>query len=71
MDLWPARRCTDEPRVAIRCCDVHAVTRISTSCTPGRVWMTAPQRHLDPIPLLLRDGVLSLAVPAEPIGASA
>src|SRR5271156_1795903 len=27
--------------------------------------------HLDPIPLLLRDGVLSLAVPAEPIGASA
>ena len=30
-----------------------------------------PQRHLDPIPLLVRDGVLSLAVPAEPIGASA
>src|ERR1700744_2452609 len=29
------------------------------------------QRHLDPIPLLVRDGVLSLAVPAEPIGASA
>jgi Fe-S cluster biogenesis protein NfuA/nitrite reductase/ring-hydroxylating ferredoxin subunit len=29
------------------------------------------ERHLDPIPLLLRDGVLSLAVPAEPIGASA
>jgi nitrite reductase/ring-hydroxylating ferredoxin subunit len=29
------------------------------------------QRHLDPIPLLLRDGVLSIAVPAEPIGASA
>ena len=27
--------------------------------------------HLDPIPLLLRDGVLSLAVPAEPMGASA
>src|SRR5277367_6208427 len=25
--------------------------------------------HLDPIPLLLRDGVLSLAVPAEPMGA--
>ena len=35
---WPARRCTDEPRVAIRCCDVRAVTRISTSCTPGRAW---------------------------------
>ncbi|WP_428341572.1 NifU family protein [Mycobacterium sp.] len=29
------------------------------------------QCHLDPIPLLLRDGVLSIAVPAEPIGASA
>jgi Fe-S cluster biogenesis protein NfuA/nitrite reductase/ring-hydroxylating ferredoxin subunit len=29
------------------------------------------QGHLDPIPLLLRDGVLSLAVPAEAIGASA
>ncbi len=29
------------------------------------------QRHLDPIPLLVRDGVLSLAVPAESIGASA
>jgi Fe-S cluster biogenesis protein NfuA/nitrite reductase/ring-hydroxylating ferredoxin subunit len=29
------------------------------------------QRHLDPIPLLLRDGVLSLAVPAEPISAPA
>jgi Fe-S cluster biogenesis protein NfuA/nitrite reductase/ring-hydroxylating ferredoxin subunit len=25
--------------------------------------------HLDPIPLLLRDGVLSVAVPAEPMGA--
>jgi Fe-S cluster biogenesis protein NfuA/nitrite reductase/ring-hydroxylating ferredoxin subunit len=29
------------------------------------------ERHLDPIPLLLRDGVLSLAVPAEPMGAPA
>ncbi len=28
-------------------------------------------RHLDPIPLLVRDGVLSLAVPAEPMGAPA
>lgn len=27
--------------------------------------------HLDPIPLLARDGVLSLAVPAEPLGAPA
>jgi hypothetical protein len=29
------------------------------------------QRHLDPIPLLRREGVLSIAVPAEPMGASA
>jgi Fe-S cluster biogenesis protein NfuA/nitrite reductase/ring-hydroxylating ferredoxin subunit len=28
-------------------------------------------RHLDPIPLLMRDGVLSLAVAAEPMGAPA
>jgi Fe-S cluster biogenesis protein NfuA/nitrite reductase/ring-hydroxylating ferredoxin subunit len=28
-------------------------------------------RHLDPIPLLRRDGVLSIAVPAEPMGAPA
>ena len=36
----------------------------------GAGWTTATH-HLDPIPLLLRDGVLSLAVPAEPMGASA
>ena len=29
------------------------------------------ERHLDPIPLLLRDGVLSIAVPAAPMGAPA
>src|ERR1700761_1264004 len=29
------------------------------------------ERHLDPIPLLLRDGGLSIAVPAEPMGAPA
>jgi Fe-S cluster biogenesis protein NfuA/nitrite reductase/ring-hydroxylating ferredoxin subunit len=28
-------------------------------------------RHLDPVPLLVRDGVLSIAVPAEPMGAPA
>ena len=32
---------------------------------------TRAARHLDPIPLLLRDGVLSIAVPAEPMGAPA
>ena len=26
-------------------------------------------RHLDPIPLLRREGVLSIAVPTEPMGA--
>lgn len=30
-----------------------------------------PQCHLEPIPLLVRDGVLSIAVPAEPLGAPA
>jgi len=30
---------------------------------------SGPARHLDPIPLLLRDGVLSVALPAEPMGA--
>jgi len=29
------------------------------------------QRHLDPFPLLRREGVLSIAVPAEPMGAPA
>jgi hypothetical protein len=29
------------------------------------------QRHLDPIPLLQRDGVLSIAVPTEPMVAPA
>jgi Fe-S cluster biogenesis protein NfuA/nitrite reductase/ring-hydroxylating ferredoxin subunit len=29
------------------------------------------ERHLDPIPLLVREGVLSIAVPAEPMGAPA
>lgn len=30
-----------------------------------------PAAHLDPFPLLVRDGVLSVAVPTEPMGASA
>jgi Fe-S cluster biogenesis protein NfuA/nitrite reductase/ring-hydroxylating ferredoxin subunit len=30
-----------------------------------------PERHLDPIPLLVRDGVLSIAVTTEPMGAPA
>jgi Fe-S cluster biogenesis protein NfuA/nitrite reductase/ring-hydroxylating ferredoxin subunit len=31
--------------------------------------LDAADRHLDPVPVLLRDGVLSVAVPAEPLGA--
>ena len=52
----------------LRCPRCHAhfdVVHAGASLDEG-----AP-RHLDPIPLLLRDGVLSLAVPAESIGASA
>ena len=30
-----------------------------------------PAAHLDPFPLLVRDGVLSVAVPTEPMGAPA
>jgi nitrite reductase/ring-hydroxylating ferredoxin subunit len=52
----------------LRCPRCHAhfdVVHAGASLDEG------PARHLDPIPLLLRDGVLSLAVPAESIGASA
>jgi Fe-S cluster biogenesis protein NfuA/nitrite reductase/ring-hydroxylating ferredoxin subunit len=35
----------------------------------GAVLDGGADRHLDPIPLLVRDGVLSLAVPAEPMDA--
>jgi Fe-S cluster biogenesis protein NfuA/nitrite reductase/ring-hydroxylating ferredoxin subunit len=40
---------------------VHGGASLDDSCA----------RHLDPLPLLLRDGVLSIAVPAEPMGAPA
>jgi Fe-S cluster biogenesis protein NfuA len=43
MDPWPARRCTDRSQVATRCCDVRAVTLISTSCTLGQASTTAPR----------------------------
>src|SRR5271155_3040489 len=60
------RATTAEP--VLRCPRCHAhfdVVHAGASLDDGAA------RHLDPIPLLVRDGVLSLAVPAVPIGASA
>jgi Fe-S cluster biogenesis protein NfuA/nitrite reductase/ring-hydroxylating ferredoxin subunit len=57
---------TGEP--VLRCPRCHAhfdVVHAGASLDDGL------SRHLDPIPLLLRDGVLSIAVPAEPMGAPA
>jgi Fe-S cluster biogenesis protein NfuA/nitrite reductase/ring-hydroxylating ferredoxin subunit len=57
---------TAEP--VLRCPRCHAhfdVVHAGASLDDGLT------RHLDPIPLLLRDGVLSIAVPAEPMGAPA
>lgn len=58
------RATTAEP--VLRCPRCHAhfdVVHAGASLDDGLT------RHLDPIPLLLRDGVLSIAVPAEPMGA--
>jgi Fe-S cluster biogenesis protein NfuA/nitrite reductase/ring-hydroxylating ferredoxin subunit len=58
------RATTAEP--VLRCPRCHAhfdVVHAGASLDDGTA------RHLDPIPLLLRDGVLSIAVPAEPMGA--
>jgi len=33
--------------------------------------LDADDRHLEPLPLLIRDGVLTLAIPAQPAGLSA
>jgi len=52
----PVLRC---PRCHAHFDVVHAGARLDDGAV----------HHLDPIPLLLRDGVLSLAVPAEPMGA--
>jgi len=52
----PVLRC---PRCHAHFDVVHAGARLDDGAV----------EHLDPIPLLLRDGVLSLAVPAEPMGA--
>jgi Fe-S cluster biogenesis protein NfuA/nitrite reductase/ring-hydroxylating ferredoxin subunit len=57
---------TAEP--VLRCPRCHAhfdVVHAGASLDDGLT------RHLDPIPLLLRDGVLSIAVPSEPLGAPA
>jgi nitrite reductase/ring-hydroxylating ferredoxin subunit len=58
------RATTAEP--VLRCPRCHAhfdVVHAGASLDNGA------DRHLDPIPLLMRDGVLSIALPAEPMGA--
>jgi hypothetical protein len=59
-------RRTTAAEPVLRCPRCHAhfdVVHAGASLDDGAVG------HLDPIPLLLRDGVLSIAVPAEPMGA--
>ena len=67
---WPAPRCTGRwARPSAKpCCGARAATPTSTSSTPARASTTTPSPdvHLDPIPLLVRDGVLSMAVLASP-----
>jgi Fe-S cluster biogenesis protein NfuA/nitrite reductase/ring-hydroxylating ferredoxin subunit len=61
-------RQTTAAEPVLRCPRCHAhfdVVRAGMGLDDGA------ENHLDPIPLLLRDGVLSIAVPAEPMGASA
>ncbi|WP_395307010.1 NifU family protein [Mycobacterium sp. AMU20-3851] len=53
-DAHPVLRC---PRCRAHFDVVHAGTCVDDADPPA---------HLDPVPLLMRDGVLSLAVPAEP-----
>ena len=68
---WPARAAPRDGSARVPCCVVRAVTRISTSCMPAPA-STVRDCHLDPMPLLMRDGVLSLAVVAgDAAGASA
>jgi Fe-S cluster biogenesis protein NfuA/nitrite reductase/ring-hydroxylating ferredoxin subunit len=52
----------------LRCprCDAHFDVVHAGACLDD-----GAKRHLDPIPLLLRDGVLSIAMPAELLGAPA
>ncbi len=62
------RRVRRPAEPVLRCPRCHAhfdVVHAGASLDDG------PARHLDPIPLLRRDGVLSIAVPAEPMGAPA
>ena len=49
------------------CCVARSAAPTSTWCTPARASTPTPIAavHLDPIPLLVRDGVLSIAVAAE------
>jgi nitrite reductase/ring-hydroxylating ferredoxin subunit len=56
---------TGEPVLRCRRCQSHF------DVVHAGAGLDDPAAHLDPIPLLVRDGVLSLAVPVEPMGASA
>ena len=55
----------------LRCprCHAHFDVVHAGACLDGLT--NGANRHLDPIPLLRRDGVLSIAVPVEPMGAPA
>jgi Fe-S cluster biogenesis protein NfuA/nitrite reductase/ring-hydroxylating ferredoxin subunit len=55
----------------LRCprCHAHFDVVHAGACLDGLT--NDAKRHLDPIPLLRRDGVLSIAVPVEPMGAPA
>ena len=55
----------------VRCCAARAADRISTSCMRVPAAMLQTELTSSPLPLLPRDGVLSVALPAEPMGAPA
>ena len=66
---WPARRCTDRwarrsAQAVLRCprCHTHFDVVHAGACVDANA---DPEVHLDPIPLLARSGVLSIAVAVE------
>ncbi len=67
--LAGGRRAAPPDGAARRCCDARAATHTSTSSTPARASTETARRqpHLEPIPLLERDGVLSVAVVADEV----
>jgi Fe-S cluster biogenesis protein NfuA/nitrite reductase/ring-hydroxylating ferredoxin subunit len=65
------RRATAAAEPVLRCPRCHAHFDVVHAGAGLDELANGAERHLDPIPLLVRDGVLSLAVPAEPMGAPA